>query len=118
LKGGDVIRLFHQEYDGFIRADHKKLMDRDDFEVYLKLTNGGKNKTRNTNTMWQVELQDSMKGGYVTWDSRVRLKHLGTGKYLAIAEKTGNMHLTTKIHSYLTLFVFSPIESYIKVTRY
>lgn len=62
LRGGDVIRFFHQEYEGFMRADHTKLMGRDDYEVYLKLTKGGKNKTRNTNTMWQVELQDSMKG--------------------------------------------------------
>jgi hypothetical protein len=62
IKGGDVIRLFHQEFEGFVRADHSKLIGRDDYEVFLKLTKNGKNKTRNTNTMWQVELQDSVKG--------------------------------------------------------
>jgi hypothetical protein len=59
-----------------------------------------------TNSCWEVQRVRSLHGGYLILDDVYRLKHLGTGKYLALAEDKQELVLLGSTNSLLTLFVF------------
>ena len=80
---GDVVRLFHQESEGYFGAAATPLFGR--HHVFLKRANASllTHKEHSSNTLWQIELLNvSEKGGPLTWNTNYRLKHLGSGKHL------------------------------------
>lgn len=83
VKSGDVIRLFHQEAEGFIKANLSPLYDI--YDVFLKVSkSGGRKDTTSSNTLWQIELRNSVQGGILTWNTPCRFRHVGSGKYLSL----------------------------------
>jgi hypothetical protein len=74
LACGDYIWLFSPEENATI--------------IFKELENSlGVSKSQNiTHGLWMIEFEDPMKGGAVVEESRYRLKHVVTGKYLCISE--------------------------------
>ena len=104
LNAGDVIRIFHKEIDGFLTSEFivaqpgaelargaatstSKLF----FESHPLQLSSRPNvpqvsqpaASSNSNSLWMVELENTMRGGIVTFENSVRFKHIPTGKYLA-----------------------------------
>lgn len=42
------------------------------------------NQSKNTIGMWQIQGESLLKGGFLAWDSKIRLRHLSSGLYLAV----------------------------------
>ena len=69
-------------------------------------------KANDTNGLWMIQHEDPLSGGVITEDRRYRLKHISTGKFLAIS---GNICLTEKLNNKtLWRFVFFRDKNYIK----
>jgi len=118
IKAGDVIRIFHQEKEGFLKANITPLFDNMQHEVFVKCKGkkGNVMESKSSNTLFQVELRNNL-GGMIGWRSEIRLKHLGTGKYLCVNPKTKtdakvNLLLTTDLKTFdqETLFIFNPVD--------
>lgn len=105
LKGGDFIRLFHQEHEALLEvarhasnhASHAStettIVDFISSETTLclrLLPEGVEPETAHSaSSLWQVELQDSRSGGRpVKWSEPVRLKNMISDGYLDVTKTT------------------------------
>eukprot|EP00045_Choanoeca_perplexa_P015435 m.193784 g.193784 ORF g.193784 m.193784 type:complete len:2674 (+) comp16989_c0_seq2:103-8124(+) len=94
LKGGDYIRLYHSESNGFMVVTHHEGAEdtshflSSDSTVCLRQLKDGTDPmdSHDASSIWQLELRDTDKRGGrpVRWSDVVRLKNLLTGQYLHI----------------------------------
>lgn len=113
LNAGDVIRIFHKEIDGFLTSEFQVAQPGAElargaatstsklfFESH-PLQNTPRPATHhasqvapssNSNALWMVELENTMRGGMITFEHSVRFKHIPTGKYLACECIQENLH--------------------------
>ncbi|EGD77963.1 cardiac ryanodine receptor [Salpingoeca rosetta] len=103
LKGGDFVRLFHHEANGFlVVARHIGTGDAHDFlgrdnTVCLRTLAVGRSpdEYHDASSIWQVELEDTQRRGGrpVLWTDRVRLKNVLTNEFLDVrtTSSTGAM---------------------------
>jgi len=47
-------------------------------------------QSKNTFGMWQIEGETRLKGGFLSWDSKIRLRHLISGLYLTVKPISSN----------------------------
>jgi hypothetical protein len=104
LKGGDFIRLFHQEESALLeiaRWDKRGVMAEKaaDFicaentlclrELPAGMEPGSANPTaRSTKALWQIELKDTRSGGRaVQWGEPIRLKNIFSDGYIDMAKR-------------------------------
>eukprot|EP00047_Mylnosiga_fluctuans_P017901 m.65315 g.65315 ORF g.65315 m.65315 type:complete len:2703 (-) comp7315_c0_seq2:81-8189(-) len=82
LKGGDYVRLFHREANGFLCVS----LEGTEPQVCLRPLPAGVERARvqDISTLWQVEIgrADWRGGRPVAWQDAVRLKSILTGSYL------------------------------------
>jgi hypothetical protein len=78
LKAGDVIRLYHQNADGYLDVDPEKS---NTVKIRLDKDKDAKNSS---NSMWEVELYDPSRGGILTWQNMYRFRHVATNRYLTV----------------------------------
>lgn len=113
LKGGDVVRIFHQEVEGFLKANLTALFGDKKYSVYAKKVGRGKrHETRSSNALFQIELKNASKGGLIPWNTECRFRHMGTEKFLALGESTEKevyLYLTRDVNE-PTLFTFHPVD--------
>lgn len=101
LNAGDVIRIFHKEIDGFLTSEYlvaqpgaelargaatstsKLFFESHPLQAASKSSNHQTVSTSNSNSLWMVELENTMRGGMIKFEHSVRFKHIPTGKYLA-----------------------------------
>lgn len=127
LKGGDFIRLFHQEHEAFIEvarhADNQPSHTRTasgaaDFissetTLCLRLLPEGvePETTHSASSLWQIELQDTRSGGRpVNWSEPLRLKNMISDGYLDVSQKTkvGALGVSTVVTPGCVLFFEPP----------
>ena len=91
LQVGQVVRVFHPEAEAFVAAscvprhnipEGRKLP----YLMANKHTSALHTDNRSAKQMFVIELPNSVGGGAVLWDEEYRLRHLGTGMYLAVKE--------------------------------
>jgi len=116
VSGGDVLRIFHQEAEGFVKANITPLYDRKEYQIFIKTKGkktGRSDETKSSNTMWQIETR-SVQGGLIPWNTECRFKHQGTGKYIALSKDAvnGNVHLmfTRDFRNLGTIFTICPVD--------
>ena len=104
VKGGDFIRLFHQESDALLEVDrhdnagenegqkhHKADFISKDNTLCLRQLREGTDATdvHGASSIWQVEIAGTSRGGApVLWGDSVRLKHVLSDGYLDLEQKT------------------------------
>ena len=59
-----------------------------------------------TNSCWEIQRVNAFKGGNCILDEVYRLRHVGTGKYLAISDDRSELVLRMTANSLSTLFIF------------
>jgi hypothetical protein len=59
-----------------------------------------------TNSCWEIQRVNSFKGGNCILEEVYRLRHVGSGKYLAISDDKTELILRMTANSLSTLFVF------------
>lgn len=81
----------------------KKLKDKATESVYIE-----KNIDRLlfTNSCWELQRVNQFKGGNLILDEVYRFRHVGTGKFLAVAENRKDLTLINTTNSLDTLFCF------------
>ena len=102
LKGGDFVRLFHKEIEGFMVARENDLHIRSGrnslarvlqfmYEemqplVGVRITSSfkEKNETNSVLSVWQIENQELNSGEPIEWEEPFRLKHLVYNSYLRV----------------------------------
>lgn len=57
-----------------------------------------------TNSLWEIQKVKPFRGGSIIWDEYYRFKHIGTGKYLAVAADKLELTLKDFADSSDTLF--------------
>eukprot|EP01080_Neovahlkampfia_damariscottae_P000959 gene959-9866_t len=78
LKSGDVIRLYHKEYDSYLFINHG-------MNGNLVQLCPAEDLSNNTiYTMWEVELEDVTRGGTIFFNSSYRLRNLATQHLLSV----------------------------------
>lgn len=63
-------------------------------------------KLQFTNSLWEIQKIKSFKGGEITWNGIYRLRHVGSGEYLAVGPDKVELTLKPRADSEDTLFVF------------
>ena len=84
LMGGQPVRLLHKEADGYITSDHRRAEL--GLSVYVQKDDPA-SAHGSSNTVWQVEKATPHKafdGTACTWEGAVRIRHLATGRLLAV----------------------------------
>lgn len=109
IKGGDVIRLFHQEIEGFLTSNVTPLYGK--YSAFFSLKKSARSKS--SNNIFQIELENSIKGGVVIWRTTfIRFKHLGTGKYLTLKDPNKPRAIQlSKTPNKANLFVLFPVDN-------
>lgn len=93
LKAGDVFRLFHTESSRYLTLDdleedvgnEKHVSEK----VFLRCSARQEAASATSSkALWEVEIRmgDIPRGGLAKWSTSLSLKHLSTGKYLALQE--------------------------------
>ena len=87
LLSGLPVRLMHKEADGFLGARH---------EADLTYSYIGQGPLSSSNYIWQLEsanLDGSSKreGNSITWDTALRLRHIGSNKLLCVQMQDGSL---------------------------
>eukprot|EP00050_Salpingoeca_kvevrii_P009719 m.4425 g.4425 ORF g.4425 m.4425 type:complete len:2676 (+) comp2418_c0_seq1:49-8076(+) len=121
LKGGDFVRLFHQEANGFlVTIDTKHSGKGESFltgqpTICLRQLPEDKNPEdyHDASSLWQVELQESdRRGGRpIQWNDNLRLKNVFTSEYLDFSTKTPSGALAPSPDRGAPSAVFNFIES-------
>lgn len=75
LCGGQPVRVLHLEANGHVAAEG--------VEGAVGVQRG---MVASSNVIWQVERESATEGTAITWDTRVRLRHVGTERLLALAD--------------------------------
>jgi hypothetical protein len=116
LKGGDFVRLYHQEHNAMLEvvridesvidvsagaldsnlkqwgADDDSFLSNDNTLCLRGLVEDrGPSEATNASSLWQVELNESAQGGYgrpVTWQDDIRLKNVLSEAYLDLTKRT------------------------------
>jgi len=84
LMGGQPVRLLHKEADAYITSDHRRAEL--GLSVYVQKDDPA-SIHGSSNTAWLVEKATPHKafdGTACTWEGYVRIRHLATGKLLAV----------------------------------
>ena len=79
----------------------KKLKSKSNENVYLERAIS---RLHFTNSCWEIQRVNALRGGNLILDEVYRMKHLGTGKYLNIAEDKQELVLLNNANSLSTLF--------------
>jgi len=93
VKGGDFIRLFHHELNGFLcignATDQYGFVGISATALFLRLLaeDGDAEDVHDAGSVWQIELENTFQSGGrpVQWGDRVRLKNLLNGMYLDVS---------------------------------
>lgn len=90
LKAGDVVKISHKEFEGFLMVDDT----RDKSCLICPKTDIKKNST---NTLWEIETEDVSCGGIITYNRHCRIKHVASGLYLTVksSQQAANTHFLT-----------------------
>jgi len=82
------VRLYHYEAESFMQASSNKMkhLIKGEHLPYLKRVEGDYENARNFSgkSVWSVEYEKRERGGEIRWDTKVRVRHLPSGKYLAV----------------------------------
>lgn len=112
-KAGDVLRIFHQEAEAFLKAEQRPLFNNSKYSVFAKKIKGKKQESKSSNILFQIELQDPTMGGILGWKTPYRLKHVGTEEYLAVTpakeHDESHFYLTSELTP-ITLFELHPVD--------
>ena len=84
LLGGQAVRLIHKEAEGYIGSDHRRAQL--GLPVYVQNAEV-MHKHGSSNTIWLIEKSTPGKpfdGGTCLWEGQYRLRHLATGRLLAV----------------------------------
>lgn len=87
LNGGDTVRLFHKEVEGYLSSDITADPNKEGSSVYLKLVSSKSKTTSSSTTMWLIELENSVSGGTIPFKKIVRFRLQGTRQYLTMGKK-------------------------------
>lgn len=115
LKSSEIIRIFHQDREAFLRSDWEPLENDPRFTVFFK-ERSRKRKVainKSANALWIVELRDVGRGGIISYRHEVRLKHLGSDRYLSVRRYTdGEPYLALAKHldDSDTIFLLHPVD--------
>ena len=71
-----------------------------------------------TNSCWEIQRVNALRGGNLILDEVYRMKHLGTGKYLTVAEDKQELVLLNNANSLSTLFIFRSDMNTKKAVKY
>eukprot|EP00736_Rhodelphis_marinus_P011999 Rmarinus@m.12901 len=145
IKAGDVIRFFHKEVEGFLSAGFDYMANQEESlcegdSVFVRTTRSvNKEKGHGSNQLWMVEFEVAKSGGFVNWSQRIRLKHVASGRYLALIDDqkyqevdvhTGEPRLKLGLTNAVDdsgLWIFSPVtqtgstitlSSYVRLIHY
>ncbi|XP_065833160.1 inositol 1,4,5-trisphosphate-gated calcium channel ITPR1-like isoform X3 [Oscarella lobularis] len=97
VRAGSIIRLFHQEVEGYLVAEGSFVEPELTENVHLRLRPVDQDRMKtlcpstSAITYWQIELEKSpMTGEIIKWEQRCRFRHVCTSKYLCftIADKS------------------------------
>lgn len=93
IKAGDIIQLFHKEISAYIAAEGAFFEDDERENVHMRIREPDPRRHHrmlpptSAVTFWQIELDaQPTLGGYVSWETMVRLKHLPTQRYLSLVD--------------------------------
>lgn len=98
LKLGDVVRIYHKEVEGYMTNETVPSQDiligakgsaSNKDMLFFEIRKSGSKASdieppTNSNSLWMLESENTMRGGIATLDKRYRIKHITSGKYLAI----------------------------------
>ena len=98
LNGGDIIRLYHFECEGYLVAEGFAPNSQGPMAAHSSVMLQASNKTvahdwvlhdetRNTNSYWEIESPDPTDGSDVLYNQPFNLRHVNTGLYLALRRK-------------------------------
>jgi hypothetical protein len=111
-----VVRIYHQELESFLKSDWAPLHGNQRLTIFFKERNR-KRKTpvnRSSNALWVIEMREVGRGGIVQYGQEVRLKHLGSERYLAVRRPTdgGSIYLALdkELDDRDTLFTFQAVD--------
>ena len=76
IKVGDAILLFHKDYDAFVNIKSGL------FTMHRVTNSTQKLRSYLSNSLFTIELQDTDRGGSVTIETAIRIRHLASGLYL------------------------------------
>jgi len=115
LKSSEVVRIYHQELEAFLKTDWEPLNDDPRLTVFLKERSRKRRIVSNhsSNAMWAVEMKELGQGGIINYGQDIRLKHIGSEKYLALKkvdDNDGYLLLSKEIDEENTLFTLQPVD--------
>lgn len=104
LHGNEKVYRFHDS--GFelenITDDYiARLKARAKENVYLE---PNADELKFTNSCWEIQRANPLHGGALSTDELVKLKHIGTGNYLALAQDGANLELLSHSNTLSCLF--------------
>ena len=114
ITSSTVVRIFHQEKEAFLTTDQitrSKLCG----QVFFKQKSRKQKRItspKSSNTLWIIELRDVAQGGIVTYSNQIRLKHMGSEKYLAVNEQN-ELHLVKDLDEIETIWAIHPVDNVI-----
>jgi hypothetical protein len=71
-----------------------------------------------TNSCWEIQRVSPLRGGNIIIDEIVRFRHVGTGKYLSLADDRTELVLKNSSNSLACLFILKSDMSNKKQTKY
>ncbi|KAG2457807.1 RYR3 protein, partial [Polypterus senegalus] len=102
LLGGHVMRLFHGHDEILTIPSSPKSEDQYRIVNYEAGSAGARARS-----LWRVEpLRISWSGSYIRWGQPFRLRHITTGQYLALVDRTLVLHDREKADTESTAFCF------------
>jgi hypothetical protein len=98
VKGGDVVRLLHQQSDSYVCFDDSDEPDESPptaggggpAPVPVRLLPGRVAAEAAYSSLWQLEFPDATEGGRVRVGASCRLRHLATGRYAALPSSSSS----------------------------
>lgn len=111
LRAGSCIRLFHLESSSWLGFNGAEAHDSLGRLVTLQYSDeseheDGTNKALSSDSLWEVERVSVYEGGQIKWRETITLRHLLTGKYLAVVHQqspraTTRSGATTRLSSHI-----------------
>ena len=89
--GGQAVRLIHKEAEGYIGSDHRRAQL--GLPVYVQNAEV-MHKHGSSNTIWLIEKSTpgrAFDGSTCLWEGQYRLRHLATGRLLAVIMEPSEM---------------------------
>ncbi|GMF27954.1 unnamed protein product [Phytophthora fragariaefolia] len=92
LRAGSCIRLFHLETSSWLGFTGKETRDSSGGLVTLQYNDESEQEDStksvlSSDSLWEVERVSVYEGGHIKWRETITLRHLLTGKYLAVVHQ-------------------------------